>query len=123
QAWSRDGKMAVTVGEEPAGVPAVFVWNTEMGKRARVCPVNAGYHRSQSVSPDGKYAAVILGEQIRLLDTRTGRQVWFLQSPGNGLSNVDWSPLGDRIAVYAGNGGVSVREVRTSERVDSPALE
>lgn len=115
---SPDGKLVSAVGERSQ---SICVWNTQSGELLHEVPFPPArgadqFANSTEFSPDGSQLAVVssIGEQVRILDVRSGE--WMAPIGvsgvlGNGVS-VAWSPDGTHLAV-ANDHGLAVCSTKT----------
>jgi WD40 repeat protein len=94
-----DGKTAVTAG------PGMDVWDLVTGKHVRnLAPATTKISGSVAISPDGKQAAGIAGNQtLRIWDLDSGKALRSYDYPAERrLSGLAWSNTGDYITVGSG---------------------
>jgi len=115
-ALSGDGKTVVLDGGQPAPnvhVPAsrrleaAGVWDVATGKRLLAQP------SGNSLSHDGRLVACADGNQVEVVDVRSGRTVWKRRFEGQEKATAITaiSPAGDMVAVYIEGPGNSVRGI------------
>lgn len=78
-------------------------------------PVEKTSFRNGSCSPDGKQVAVSCGNNVWIVDLRTGTKLHQLEHPSD-IRDVEYSPAGDRIYTTSGNGQLTVWTCRNWSR-------
>jgi WD40 repeat protein len=118
-AWSRDGRLAVTVGDEQI----VRVWQTDSWRAVTslsASSANSGFrgHNSLAFSPDGKWLAHAGKSRLVVWETRDWTEAASLDEdafPNLFSRPVKFSARGDRLAA-ATIGGIDFWEPGTWER-------
>ncbi|MET7730445.1 helix-turn-helix domain-containing protein [Streptomyces sp. NPDC005402] len=103
----------------------VHLWNLTTGARHTAArPGHGGPVRRVAFAPDGRTLAVVDieadGDQVRLLDTATGRTRRTLKPSAHILSSFAFSPDGRTLATVGGSrGSVTIWDARTGRLQDS----
>jgi WD40 repeat protein len=120
-AFSSDGKVLESRAwpDEPESGSGLIVrlWDMQTGKA--FFRVRVAYDREDfAFSPDRRTAALARGTNtIRLLDTRTGKELRKLEGFGDKVEHVAFSPGGKTLASAYGDGTVCLWDVRAGKRL------
>lgn len=105
-----DGKLAATAGHDGTA----RVWDAGTGKLLYTFRGHLNGCVSVSLSPDGKRLATGNGNEVRVLDLKSGQEVW--KASGLGwVTKVAFSPDGDTVAVAGGGLTVHLFDAKTGD--------
>ena len=105
-AWSPDGTRLASSGFE-SGRRAVFVWDTDTGRRLATMRGHNDVVTAVAWGPDGKrLVSASLDNSLRIWDPRTGEEAFVLLSHGGMFFDVSWHPGGTQLAAACSDGRI-----------------
>jgi WD40 repeat protein len=136
---SRDGRLLAVVGDAPEGQdPAkrtVAVWDLVARRPLFTCPLIISEVFGLAFSPDGQRLALGEGQSwrvpldavssqpptghVKLLDARTGQELFTFQAQSVGINALEFSPDGKQLVTAGRDGEIKVWDGATGETVRS----
>ena len=117
--FSPDGER-LAVGERlgVGGNGLIRIW--DVGKRRELFAIPLlGYLQSLTYSPDGKFLAAGVGNEVKLFDARTGPGVLVIRRDNGWALSVSFSPDSRQLAATYGDGTVRFYETATGREVQA----